>query len=37
MEMANWVVVDLNFAVVHLFLKEVRNYYKIDELLTDKN
>ena len=36
MEMANWVVVNLNFAVVHLFLKEVRNYYKIDELLTDK-
>lgn len=34
---ANWVVIDINDIVVHVFKFDVREYYQVDELWSSKN
>jgi ribosome-associated protein len=34
-ENAQWVLLDYSSIVVHVFLKEIRNYYKLEELWAD--
>ena len=29
---ANWIIVDLNSIIIHLFRKEVREYYEFDDI-----
>ena len=31
----NWIVLDLNNIIIHIFKKEVRKYYQIDDLLKE--
>ncbi len=33
----NWIVIDLNHIIVHIFLPEVREFYKIDDLWEYEN
>jgi ribosome-associated protein len=35
MENARWILLDYGNAVVHIFLKEAREYYKLDDLWGD--
>jgi ribosome-associated protein len=35
MENARWILLDYGSAVVHIFLKEVRDYYKLEDLWGD--
>lgn len=31
---SNWILIDLDYIIVHLFLDEIRAYYNLDELLS---
>ena len=34
-ENAHWILLDYNSIVVHVFLEQIRNYYKLEELWAD--
>jgi len=34
-ENSQWILLDFNSVIVHVFLKEIRDYYKLEELLAD--
>jgi ribosome-associated protein len=35
LEYANWVLIDLGDVIIHIFLPEKREYYKIDDFITN--